>query len=192
MLKDVQLKWQTNTFDSGAKISAEPDTLWLIKQGAVKTITYDLSGTIIILGYWGKGDVVGQSLSQRNIYEMECLTPVKAERVPYRCWDCLAKEIRKSYQDIENIIYILRQETTEKKLIELLVYLSSKFGIFKEGDRAISLPLTHKELADFFGVTRASIVMAINKLQSKKILDNPRQGLIILHISKMTEFEYKI
>lgn len=192
MLRSTQLEWQTKTFDRGVKIPADADTLWSIEQGAIKITTRDLSGTTIVLGYWGKGDVVGQSLTPRNIYEIECLTPVKVKRVPDRDWHYLAKEIRSCHQDMERIVYILRQKTIEEKLTELLVYLSGKFNSIQEDGKAISLPLTHRELAEFFGVTRANIAMAINRLQRENILDNPMQGSIVLHISKMTTLEYKI
>lgn len=192
MLEISQCKWQAKTFASKDKIITDVDTLWLIKQGAVKVSTYDSSGRIIVLGYWGKGDVVGRSLSRLDPYEIECLTPVEADCIPYRDWHCIAKEVRNCYRDAEQLLYILRQTSLEDKLIELLVYLGGKFGSVEERGKAILLPLTHRELAEFFGVTRANIVAVINKLQSRNILENPRQGVIILHTFEITRLEYKI
>ena len=188
----TQCTWQTKTFATRNKIIADVDTLWFIKQGAVKVSTYDSSGRIIVLGYWGKGDVIGRSLSRLNPYEIECLTPVEADCIPYRDWHCIAKEVRNCYQDAEQLVYILKQASLEDKLIELLVYLSGKFGFVEERGKAILLPLTHRELAEFFGVTRANIVAVINKLQSRKIMENPRQGVVILNTSKIERLEYKI
>ena len=192
MLEISQRKWQTKTFASRDKIIADMDTLWSIGQGAVKVSTYDSSGKIIVLGYWGKGDVVGRSLSRLDPYEIECLTFVEADCIPYRDWHLVAKEVRNCYQDAEQLLYILKQANLEDKLIELLIYLANKFGSIEEKDKVIMLPLTHRELAEFFGVTRANIVAEINKLQCKKIIDNPRQGKIILHPSEIARLEYKI
>ena len=192
MLEISPCKWQAKTFASRDKIITDVDTLWLIRQGAVKVSTYDSSGKIIVLGYWGKGDVVGRSLSRLNPYEIECLTPVEADCIPYRDWHLVAKEVRNCYQDTEQLLYILKQASLEDKLIELLVYLGGKFGSAEGRGKAILLPLTHRELAEFFGVTRANIVAVVNKLQCKKIIDNPKQGKIILHPSEIARLEYKI
>ena len=192
MLEISPCKWQAKTFASRDKIITDVDTLWLIRQGAVKVSTYDSSGKIIVLGYWGQGDVVGRSLSRLNPYEIECLTPVEADCIPYRDWHLVAKEVRNCYQDAEQLLYILKQASLEDKLIELLVYLGGKFGSVEGKDKAILLPLTHRELAEFFGVTRANIVAVVNKLQCRKIIDNPKQGQIILHPSEIARLEYKI
>jgi hypothetical protein len=37
--------------------------LWQIESGAVRTLTFTEGGTIIPLGFWGIGDIVGQPLS---------------------------------------------------------------------------------------------------------------------------------
>lgn len=192
MLESTKCKWQVKTFSCGEKIYLDFDILYLIKEGAVKISTYDLSGKIIILGYWGKGDVVGQSLTQIEPYEIECLTFVEVECVPYQDWHIVAKQIRNCYQDAEKLVYILRQTTVEEKLIELLVYLCQKFGSVQENGRAILLPLTHRALADFLGVTRVSITRSINTLQSKKFLVCPKRGSIILHTSEISTVNYKI
>lgn len=190
MLEITKQKWQVKTFNSSDKIVVEADTLLLIKQGAVKTSTYNSGGKIVVLGYWGEGDVVGQPLTKIAPYQIECLTPVEADCVPNRDWQYIAKEIRNCYQDAEKLLYILKQNSIEEKLIELFIYLGGKFGLDRENKQAILLPLTHRELAEFFGVTRANIVAAMNKLQSKNILENPRQGTIILHTSKTERLEY--
>ena len=192
MLEMSQCRWQAKTFANKDKIITDVDTLWLIRQGTVKVSTYDSSGKIIVLGYWGKGDVVGRTLSRLDPYEIECLTPVEADCVPYRDWHLVAKEVRNCYQDAEQLLYVLKQASLEDKLIELLVYLGGKFGSTEEKGKAIMLPLTHRELAEFFGVTRANIVAVINKLQRRKIIDNPRQGVIILYPSEIVNLEYKI
>ena len=58
------LKWQQKTFLDGATIIADPNILWLINRGIVKTSTWDREENPIVLGYWGRGDVVGQPLSR--------------------------------------------------------------------------------------------------------------------------------
>ena len=109
MLTDNYHTWQIVTFDCGTKISPDPNTLWSIRQGAVRISTYDLEGKAVILGYWGKADVVGQPLIKISPYEIECLTPVEAFAVPEQDWHRLAREIRSCDRDAERLLYVLGQ-----------------------------------------------------------------------------------
>lgn len=186
MLESTKYKWQVKTFNRGEKIYLDFDILYLIKQGGVKISTYDLSGKIIVLGYWGKRDIVGQSLTQIDPYEIECLTFVEVECVPYQDWHIVTKEIRNCYQDAQKLLYVLRQSTVEGKLLELLVYLGQKFGSVQENGKVILLPLSHRALADFLGVTRVSITRSMNTLQSKKFIACPKRGSIILRTSEIS------
>ncbi|MCC0178187.1 Crp/Fnr family transcriptional regulator [Waterburya agarophytonicola K14] len=192
MLESTKCKWLVKTFEGGEKVRIDPDTLYLIKQGAVKISTYDLSGKTIILGYWGKGDVVGQSLTKIDPYEIKCLISTEVDCVPYPDWHQVAKEIRSCYQDAEKLLYILGQNGVEEKLLELLIYLGNKFGSIQANGKAILLPLSHRELAEFLGATRVSITRSMNKLQSKKLIEYPKRGTIILHTSQISRLNYKI
>ena len=192
MLEGTNCKWQRKTFKRGNNIPLDVDFLYLIKEGAVKISTYDLSGKIIILGYWGQGDIVGQSLTRIDPYEIECLTKVEVQCVPYHDWHLVAKEIRNCQQDAEQLLYVLGQSSVEEKLIELLIYLGRKFGHIQENGKAILLPLSHKALADFLGVTRVSITRSMNRLQSKKFITCPKRGSIILRTSEISRLNYRI
>lgn len=192
MQENVQHPWQIKTFDCGEKITNDTDTLWLIKQGAVKISTCDLKGKVLILGYWGKGDVVGQAITQISPYDIECLTPVETACVPYQDWHFLAKEIRNCYQNAERIIYVLGQNSVEEKLLELLIYLGDKFGVIHGQEKKIMLPLSHRELANFLRTTRVSITRAMNRLQTKNFIDNPKRSLIILRLAEIPQIDFLI
>ncbi len=58
------------------------DLLWLLVRGVVRTTTVTEDGRLIILGYWGAGDIVGQPMSQLGTYRIECLTEVEASLLP--------------------------------------------------------------------------------------------------------------
>ena len=100
----------------------------------------------------------------KSRYEVECLSAIEIECVPYPEWDCLAKKIRNCYQDAERLVYILGQNSIEEKLLELLIYLGGKFGSIQANKKAILLHLSHRELAEFLGATRVSITRSMNSL----------------------------
>jgi CRP-like cAMP-binding protein len=77
---------QQRTFGRGDSIPLQPDTLWLLGQGVARTLTWSEEGTLIVLGYWGIGDVVGRPLSQLDPYEIKCLTNVEVNMLPQNLW----------------------------------------------------------------------------------------------------------
>jgi CRP-like cAMP-binding protein len=56
--------------------------LWYIHSGYVRTFSLEEDGTIIPLGFWSAGDLVGQTLSNLNPYEIECITDATATPIP--------------------------------------------------------------------------------------------------------------
>ena len=52
---------------------------WKIESGVVRSLTWTEEGEMIVLGIWGKGDIVGSSLSASRPYEIECLTKMIAQ-----------------------------------------------------------------------------------------------------------------
>ena len=73
-------------FSRRDQIPPQPDILWRIERGAVRTFTWNDDGTQNALGYWGPGDVVGYPLSRLNLYRIECLTSVEMSILPPSLW----------------------------------------------------------------------------------------------------------
>ena len=63
MQTTLTANWMLRSFNRHDTIPLRTDSLWLLKGGAVKTLTWNEQGTAVTLGYWGSGDVVGQPLS---------------------------------------------------------------------------------------------------------------------------------
>ncbi|NJK52783.1 MAG: hypothetical protein HC936_08025 [Leptolyngbyaceae cyanobacterium SU_3_3] len=62
------------------------NTLWHIEAGVVRTYTLTEDGTLIVLGFWGLRDTVGQPFACIQPFEVECLTNVKAPSIqPEEC-----------------------------------------------------------------------------------------------------------
>lgn len=192
MLNNSLPEWQTIKYERGSKIVSELDSLWLVKQGIIKNFTYDPEGQKVILGYWGKGDVIGQTMTYFDAYEIECLSAVELAIVPYLDWHYLAKEIRHCFQDLERLIYIFSQKNIEEKLLELLIYLGDKFGYHHQLGKAIAIPLTHRELSLWLNTTRVSITRSLNKLETKNYIAIPQRGTIILRTTEIPRLNYKI
>lgn len=173
-------KVRLHTFSPREVIPLKAEAFWLLKQGAVKTVTWNEDGTTITLGYWGIGDVIGQPLSQVNPYQIECLTFVEATCIPINQCDWLSDSIRRHIQHTEELLCIIRSERMYQRLHKTLVWLAKKFGREVEQGKLIELPLTHQELAEIIGTTRVTVTKLINQFEQEGLIFRPRRNLIVM------------
>jgi len=169
-----------NTFERGDTIPARPDTLWLLKEGVVKVITLDEKGSTITLGYWGKDDVVGQPLSQVKPYQIRCLTAVEAARIPINRFDWLSQPIQRHLHQTEKLLYLIRCDCVSVRLLNILIWLSERFGHSVQLGRYINLRLTHQEIAEIAGSTRVTITRLLNKWERQGIISRMDGHIVIL------------
>lgn len=167
-------------FDRGDIIPQTNHSLWLLKKGAVKTLTWNETGKTIILGYWGEGDIVGLPLSKVATYEVECLNTVEAICLPGEKCSYLFREITHCVRQTDELLRIVRTEKMSDRLSKLLVWLAQKFGSQVSQGIAIDLRLTHHELADLIGSTRVTVTRLLNQLDREKIIVRPCRFSIII------------
>lgn len=169
------------TFVAGELILLEADCYWLIQQGVVKTSTQTEEGVTIALGYWGVNNLVGQPLSLVYPYQVKCLTPVRAKRIPASQADRIASLIQHQVRQTEELLCILRTETIYPRLCKMLLWLADKFGCEVEIGRVIDLKLTHQDLAEIIGATRVTVTKLINQLEQEGFLSRPERNIIVVH-----------
>jgi CRP-like cAMP-binding protein len=172
--------WRLYTFRPRDIVPLRKDSVWLLKQGAVKTLTWSEEGISITLGYWGTGDVVGQPLSAISPYQIQCLTKVEASCLPLHQWNYLSDAICRYVRQSEELFYIIRSERIPQRLLKILMWLAQKFGRKVQEGELIELPLTHQELAEFVGTTRVTVTRFLNHFEKKGIISRPyRQAIIV-------------
>ena len=173
---------QLLTFKRNQIIPLQSDLFWLLKQGAVKTSSWSDEGTPITLGYWGVEDIVGQPLSLVHPYQIQCLTTVKASRIPVNRCNFLSDSIRRHIQQTEELLYIVRSDKIYDRLHKILVWLAQKFGKEVEIGKMIDLRLTHQDLAATIGTTRVTVTKLINQLEKEEIITRPERNSIVLRV----------
>lgn len=153
--------------------------LWQIDCGVVRTLTWDEEGTIITLGFWGVGDVVGQPLSQIKPYQVECLTAVEAEILPTDCWQLREATLTHIHQ-MEELLRIVHCKRLECRLLKFLGWLAQRFGQEVAQGRLLDLRLTHQEIAQDIGTTRVTVTRLLNQLQQEGKIVWSNQRWILL------------
>lgn len=177
-------------FDKGY-IFPQTNNLWLLKKGAVKTITYDESGNTLILGYWGKGDIVGLPLSKLE-HEIHCLNSVEALYIAKEKYEHFATELIDCVRKNDELLRIIRVEKLHKRLGSLLIWLANKFGSPVLQGTSIDIRLTHQELADTIGSTRVTVTRLLNQWEQENAIVRPRRFSIVIRDLRLFEKQLRL
>lgn len=155
--------------------------LWRIKSGVVRTLTILEDGTLITLGLWGPGDVVGRVLSKADLYQIECLTTVEAVLLPPHIWHEATEALILHVRRAEELIEILHCRHAEASLLRLFAWLAKRFGQEVEQGQLIDLRLTHQDLADLVGLTRVTVTRLVNEFEKQGMIQRRARQFIVLH-----------
>ena len=167
-------------FSRGDLVPLWHNALWKIEEGVVRTLTWGDEGTLIALGYWGAGEIIGQPLSRLNPYQIECLTSVTVSLIPAGQWPQELDRILFHVQQMEELHSFLQTQRTDERLLNFLIWLAKKFGCPVEDGTLINLRLTHLEISNAIGTTRVSVTRMMTKLEQRGIILRPRRHCVIL------------
>lgn len=166
-------------------IPGRDDCLWRIDRGALRTLTWSEEGTVIALGYWGEGDIVGQPLSRLTPYRMECLTSVEATLLPPYCWHQVMDSAIAHIQQTEELLGIVRSRPTDVRLLQLLRWLARKFGCEVPQGILIDVRLTHQEIAEVVGTTRVTVTRLLQQFEQAGLIGRHNGRLIVVFANEL-------
>ncbi|WP_413173019.1 Crp/Fnr family transcriptional regulator [Anabaena azotica] len=176
-------------FPRRSLLPIKKNALWQIEQGFVLTYTYLEDGTTVALGLWGPGDVVGEPLSKMKPYQMECLTTVEATILPMDNWHEVTETLLHHIQQAEELMLIRSHKKVETMLIQLLAWLSKKFGSQVEQGRLIDMRLTHEDLAALISSTRVTITRLLGQLEQEGLIDRLSLNRIVVRQEDIWYYE---
>jgi CRP-like cAMP-binding protein len=156
------------------------DLLWQIERGVVRTTTVTEDGVLIILGYWGTGDVVGYAMSRLEAYQIECLSEVQVSLLPQAQWNQQINALLRHIQELEQLLSIIHHNPVQQRLWQFLTFLAQKFGVDVEQGVLINLNLTHQAIAEIINVTRVTVTRLLQKFEYEGLLLRQQRQLILL------------
>ncbi len=167
----------------------KPNSVWKIEAGVIRTVTWHEDGTLVTLGVWGAGDIVGQAFSKIEPYQIECLSRVEAMILPLD--ECLPMTdvLLSHIQQVEELMVIRSYKTVEIMLIKLLGWLAKKFGRVVEQGHLIDLRLTHQDIADLLNSTRVTITRALTQLEAQGLIHRISLHRIVLKEEQIWHYE---
>lgn len=168
-------------FERHALLPLRQDCLWKIETGVVRTLTWLEDGSVLTIGLWGTGDVVGKVLSrQTNLYQIECLTPVEVMSLPPDAWDEVTENLFAHIQQMEELSVIRNHKTLEEMLFKMFAWLAKKFGRGVDKGHVLDLGLTHQDLADLLGTTRVTVTRLISQLEQQGMINRlPHKQILV-------------
>lgn len=174
-------------FSLRSQIPLRANILWKIETGIVRALTWLEDGTVVTLGVWGPGDVVGKALSQVSPYHLECLTKVEVSILPD---SSQTAEIFKAYTDrAEELLIIRSYRKTDMILLKLLSWLSKRFGRAVEQGQLIDLRLTHQDIAEILGTTRVTVTRLLSQFEQQGVIERLPLHRIVLKEAELWHYE---
>ena len=179
----------TRQFSARSFLPLSTQTLWQIKTGCVRTITWLEDGTIVVLGIGGPGDIVGAALMQGNGYQLECVTKVQVAPIAAENLANYSEVLISHLHQAEQLLQIRSHKRVEVTLLKFLNWLAQRFGQEIEHGRLIDLRLTHADIAETIGATRVTVTRLLNQLKQQGTIDCLSLRRIIVREEEIWHYE---
>ncbi len=168
-------------FNRGEMIPLWSGIIWKIEKGIFRSLTWSEEGTLITLGIWGPGDIIGRALSKIEPYQIESLSRSEVSILPANFIHQTSHAILEQIQLAQELLCIIRRERVHISLLELLIWLAKRFGQEIEEGHLLDLPMTHQELAEVIGTTRVTITRLFKQFEDEGIIKRHRRQLILCY-----------
>jgi CRP-like cAMP-binding protein len=176
-------------FSLRSPLPLNQDCLWQIEAGIVRSLTWLEDGTVIALGLWGPGDVVGRSLSSVEPYQLECLTLVKAISCSLKDWQNPEEILLSHIQQSEELLVIRSSKRMDLMLVKLLHWLAKRFGRNVDQGQLIDLRLTHQDIAELLASTRVTVTRVLSQFEQQGVIERLPMHRIVLKEEESWHYE---
>lgn len=190
------------TFRSGDVIFHREDSgqmLYIIKEGKVKICLISPDGQEISLVVFGKGEYFGEfalldglprSADAIALEKVECYTLQRADfqnaimkkpRIAIQVMEVLCERLRKTDQQVEDLIVLDVYGRVAKKLLEL----AETHGVQKENGILINVRLTQQDLAAMVGASRESVNKVLGYFTDKEFITTDKHKFTLHRIAEL-------
>lgn len=169
-------------FPDRSLLPSDPQHLWRVESGLLRTYTWNMQGDITTLGIWGAGDIVGQSLSNLTPYSIQCLGSANVQGISPNYW-LTPEAILSHAQQLTFLLRIISIKRADDRLLSLLQWLAQRFGYVTPAGTCTTLPITHQELAETANITRVTATRLIGEMEQQGILQWSRRRQFILRLT---------
>ena len=176
-------------FPARTRLPLQPDAIWLIQTGVVRSVTWLENGVVVSSGIWGSGDIVGLRLSVSNPYELECLTLVEATLLPVGQGQLDTNLLLAHIHRLEELVTIRSYRPVETMMVKFLGWLAKQFGEAVHEGQLIDLRLTHQDIAEILGTTRVTVTRVLGQLEQQGIIHRLAMQKILLKQEEVWHYQ---
>jgi CRP/FNR family transcriptional regulator/CRP/FNR family cyclic AMP-dependent transcriptional regulator len=201
-IRELMAVAKQRTFRSGEVIFHRDDpgqVLYVIKEGKVKIALISPDGQEISLVVFGKGECFGElalldgeprSADAIALERVQCYTLqrtdfhnaiMKNPKIAIQVLEVLSRRLRKTDEQVENLIFLDVYGRVAKKLLELAEEHGNKVD---DGTR-IEVRLTQQELASMVGASRESVNKVMGYFTEKQIISTDKHRITIHRIADL-------
>jgi CRP/FNR family transcriptional regulator/CRP/FNR family cyclic AMP-dependent transcriptional regulator len=199
---ELTLAARRRAFRSGEVIFHRDDpgqVMYVIKEGKVKICLISPDGQEISLVVFGQGDHFGElalldglprSADAIAMERVECYTLQRSDfhnaimkypKIGIRVMEVLAERLRKTDQQVEDLIFLDVYGRVAKKLLEL----SDTHGKKVDQGVRIEVRLTQQELASMVGASRESVNKVLGYFTEKHYISTDKHRITLHRISDL-------
>lgn len=151
------------------RISIDTCTLWQVRSGLVRTITWTEEGDVVPLGLWNRGSIIGVPITQVEPCELQCLSTVELNRLPLD-YSLTVEMLLKHTAQVNRLLQIMHCRHVQERLLQFTCWLAENFGQTTSHGRLITVRLTHQEIAETIGTLRVTVTRFIKQLEAEGLL----------------------
>ncbi|MBD2461309.1 PAS domain S-box protein [Oscillatoria sp. FACHB-1407] len=186
-IQTIQKNRFVHTYNRRELIALEPEKIWLVVQGLVKLTTPIDANSDIVTGLVGPGMVFGAYLTSLSLYQAIALSDVQlvaisleeianSPQLAQLFFVINARRLRQT----EALLAIAGERHIKDRLYRLLELLKKEMSEPTPEGTRLSVRLTHEDLANACGSTRATITRLMGELQQQEKLTVDGKGHIYL------------
>jgi CRP/FNR family transcriptional regulator len=166
--------------------------LWFIKEGRIRAVKHTLQGRDLIVCSIGSKQMFGTCCCfQSQYYPCSAIadTDTTVIMLPMEVFSSLmgkypqlSKELVRYLSERLRRMQEMRsfdQETVERRILHVLVYLINEFGE--------TIPLTRREIAEMAGTTVETCIRTFKKFEKDGLVDSARKKIHIKNLQKLNE-----
>lgn len=169
------------------------DFLYALKSGVVKLSRFDQAGNEIIHAFYLPGDVLGMEALESPVYPFDAIAldnctfcrihrddlESLAQKIPTlnrQILSMMAQELRLEREHFDQLL----NKTAEERVAAFVLSISNRFHTRGLDSTSFRLPILHREVATYLGLTPETFSRVLNRFQTHGWLSWRRKQVDIL------------
>ncbi|MCL6458280.1 MAG: Crp/Fnr family transcriptional regulator [Gorillibacterium sp.] len=183
----------------------DKESIFFIQKGLVKAFKTDENGNEQIISFLKAGDMFPHTgFFNQDPYPATAEVTIDSRilAIPIRSFELLIMEMpviaikvmrvmSDKIKELQEMLQNITGQDVYDRAVSFLLKLAESYGIIKDNQVRIDLPMTNQEFASAIGTTRETINRIITLLRKEELLETVRSGFIISNYEALKSWSHK-